>query len=115
MIQIHPKRAFLNSDVVISNKGQESALIEDSITSESFTLLPGEYRASRFPAGDHTISIKWLSGAIEEQSFVVEDALKFGGSERKGTYIFDNNPWAIIVMRDRTYFFNEQTKEQFVS
>lgn len=114
MIQIHPKRAFLNSDVVISNKGQESALIEDSITSESFTLLPGEYRASRFPAGAHTISIKWLSGAIEEQSFVVEDALKFGGSERKGTYIFDNNPWAIIVMRDRTYFFNEQTKEQFV-
>ena len=114
MIQIHPKRAFLNSDVVISNKGQESAVIEDSITSESFTLLAGEYRASRFPAGDHNISIKWLSGAIEEQSFVVEDALKFGGSERKGTYIFDNNPWAIIVMRDRTYFFNEQTKEQFV-
>lgn len=114
MIQIHPKRAFLNCDVVIRNKGQESAIIEDSITSESFTLLPGDYRASRFPAGDHTISIKWLSGVIEEQSFVVEDALKFGGSERKCTYVFDNNPWAIIVMRDRTYFFNEQTKEQFV-
>ena len=114
MIQIHPKRAYLNSDVVISNKGQEPAIIEDSLTSESFTLLPGDYRASRFPAGHHKISIEWLSGAMEEQSFIVEDALKFGGSERKGTYVFDKNPWAIIVMRDRTYFFNEETKEQFV-
>lgn len=114
MIQIHPKRAFINSDIVISNKGQEPATIEDSITHDSFTLSPGEYLVSRFPAGEHCVRIKWLSGTIEEQSFVVEDALKFGGSERKGTYVFDNNHWAIIVMKDRTYFFNEDTQEQFV-
>lgn len=114
MIQIHPQRAFLNSEVVISNKGQESAFLEDSITHESFSLSPGEYRSSRFPAGEHLVRIKWNSGTIEEKSFTVEDALKFGGSERKGEYVFDNNPWAIIVMKDRTYFLNEKTREQFV-
>lgn len=114
MIQIHPKRAFLNSDVAIYNKGNEPAIIEDSISNLTFTLSPGECRISRFSAGDHSVSIKWASGGVEDQSFVVEDALKFGGSERKGTYVFDSNPWAVIVMKDRTYFLNERTKEQFV-
>lgn len=114
MIQIHPKRAFLNSDVVIINKGKESVIIEDPITLESFSLSPSEYKSSRYPAGEHNISIKRQSGETEEQTFVVEDALKFGGSIRKGAYVFDNNYWAILVMRDRTYFLNEATKEQYV-
>lgn len=115
MIQIHPKHAFLNSNVVISNNGHESAIIEDSLTGKSFTLLPSKCLSSCFPAGNHKISVKWLlSGATEELSFFVEDALKFGGSEQKGAYVFDNNLWFIIVMKDRTYFFNERTKEQFV-
>ena len=114
MIQIHPKHAFINTDVVISNKGQESVIIEDLLTNESFSLSSGEYRTSRFIAGEHRVRIKSISGTIEEQTFVIEDAFKFGGSESKRTYVFDSNPWAIIVMRDRTYFLNENTKEQFV-
>lgn len=45
MTQIHPKDTFLNGDVMISNKGQKSATIADSITGESFTLTPGKFRA----------------------------------------------------------------------
>ncbi len=113
MVQIHPKRAFLNTDVVISNKGDETVVVEDSLSHVSFKLSPGEYRSFKYPAGEHKMTIKSPSG-IQEETFIVEDALKFGGSERKCNYIFDGNPWAIIVMRDRTYFFNEETKEQFV-
>lgn len=51
MTQIHPKDTFLNGDVMISNKGQKSATIADSITGESFTLTPGKFRASHFPTG----------------------------------------------------------------
>jgi hypothetical protein len=114
MIQIHPKRAFLNSDVVISNKGNETVVLKDSLTGETFSLSPGEYRSSTYRAGEHTISIMTMSGSSFIDSFFVEDALKFGGSVRKNCYVFDGNPWAIIVMRDRTYFFNERTREQFI-
>lgn len=50
MTRIHPKHAFLNGDVVISNKGHKSATIADSLTGESFTLSLGKFRASHFPA-----------------------------------------------------------------
>ena len=114
MVQIHPKRAFLNSDIIINNKGEESVIVEDSITHESFSLSSKEFISLRFPAGEHKVVIKQQNGSCYEDTFVVEDALKFGGSERKKCYIFDDNSWIILVMKDRTYFYNEETKEQFV-
>ena len=111
MIQVHPKRAFLNSDVVIYNTGDKLVLIKDSASNESFTLGPGEHTSARFQAGKHVLSTE---DNEEAACFVVEDALKFGGSERKASYIFDDNPWVIIVMKDRTYFFNQETGDQFV-
>ncbi len=111
MIQVHPQRAFLNSDVVISNTGDRPVLVKDSASDESFTLGPGEHTIARFQAGKHVLSTEDIE---EAACFIVEDALKFGGSERKASYIFDDNPWAIIVMKDRTYFFNQETGVQFV-
>lgn len=114
MIQIHPKRAFLNTEVRISNMGKEPVHIKDTTTHESFLLSPGDYKSSTFPAGKHKLTVRSESGYVSEETFVVEDAFKFGGSVMKESFIFDGNPWAILVMKDRTYFFNEQTGEQFV-
>ena len=44
----------------------------------------------------------------------VKDAIRFGGSQYKGGYIFDDTPWCFVVMRDRTYFYNRDTKQQYV-
>lgn len=45
---------------------------------------------------------------------VVKDAIRFGGSKHKGSYVFDSSPWCFIVMQDRTYFYNRDTEEQYV-
>ena len=84
------------------------------MSNESFVLNPGESKISRFSAGEHEIIAESFLGDTECVRIKVEDALKFGGSDRKRCYVFDENPWAIIVMKDRTYFFNEKTGEQFV-
>ena len=114
MIQVHPQRAFLNTPIVISNKGTEPVLVQNKVTGEMFALSPGECKTSRYPAGKQELLAKSFSGESQSLVFQVEDALKFGGSKRKGYYIFDGNPWAIIVMKDRTYFLNGDTGEQFV-
>lgn len=110
MIQVHPQRAFLNSDVAIFNTGDQPALITDTATNDTYSLGPGEHKSSRYDAGEHILKVN----GQEDVRFVVEDALKFGGSKRKKCYVFNENPWAIVVMKDRTYFLNEMTKAQFV-
>ena len=114
MIQVHPQRAFLNTPIVISNKGTEPVLVQNKTTGEILALSPGESKSSQYPAGRYELLTKSFSGESDSAVFQVEDAWKFGGSEKKGSYIFDGNPWAVIVMKDRTYFFNGDTGEQFV-
>lgn len=114
MIQVHPQIAYLNSPVTVTNKINQKVQVYDKMTGESFVLGPGDSKISRYSAGIHEIVAKSSMGMTESLRIKVEDALKFGGSERKKCYVFEGNPWAIIVMKDRTYFFNEKTGEQFV-
>lgn len=44
----------------------------------------------------------------------VEDGYKFGGGRYKKSYIFDNCPWAFVIMHDRTYFYNRDTEESYI-
>lgn len=44
----------------------------------------------------------------------VKDAIKFGGSTHKNSYVFDETPWCFIVMKDRTYFYNRDSGEEYV-
>ncbi len=44
----------------------------------------------------------------------VKDAIKFGGSKHKNSYVFDETPWCFIVMKDRTYFYNRENGEEYV-
>lgn len=114
MIQVHPQIAYLNTPITITNKTKGQVRVRDRMSNESFVLNRGESKISRFSAGEHEIIAESILGDTECFRIKVEDALKFGGSDRKRCYVFDENPWAIIVMKDRTYFFNEKTGEQFV-
>ena len=114
MIQVHPQRAFLNTPIVISNKGTEPVLVQNKVTGEIMALSPGECKNTNYQAGRYELLARSFSGQSASVVFQVEDAWKFGGSKRKGCYVFEGSPWAIIVMKDRTYFFNEDSGEQFV-
>ena len=64
-------------------------------------------------AGEHTVSCIFNNKTYTD-SICVEDAIRLGGSQVVAGYCFDNNPWVIVVMKDRTYFFNTNTKQQYV-
>ncbi|MBR6991474.1 MAG: hypothetical protein IKH97_04545 [Bacteroidales bacterium] len=64
-------------------------------------------------AGEHIVSCNYKDHVYSDTVFV-EDAIRLGGSQIVSGFCFDNNPWNVIVMKDRTYFFNSKTGEQFV-
>ena len=64
-------------------------------------------------AGEHIVSCNY-KGQVYTDTVYVEDAIRLGGSQIVSGYCFDNNPWIVIVMKDRSYFFNSKTGEQFV-
>ena len=113
-IQVHPKKGFLNIDILVSNHGDDTVQLTDNQSGNRFALAPGAHLLSKFSKGEHVLEGATSNGMAISVKFTVEDALKFGGSTLKRYYIFDETPWMFIVMKDRTYFFNRETKEEFV-
>ena len=64
-------------------------------------------------AGEHIIKCS-CNGKSYFDRVYVEDAIRLGGSNVVSGYCFDNSPWGVVVMKDRTYFFNTATKEHYV-
>lgn len=44
----------------------------------------------------------------------IEDGYKYGGGKSKSAFIFDKCPWVFVVMHDRTYFYNRETKDSYI-
>lgn len=126
-ISIHPHKGYLNTTFSIFTEGcndkeifikRVGSLPEDT---SIFETLP-----TYFKIKDNSTNIKYtpslpgyyhigiLGSEQKIASFVVEDAIRFGGSQYKNSFISNNTPWCIIVMKDRTYFYNRDTKEQYV-
>ncbi len=64
-------------------------------------------------AGEHIVTCS-IDGEKYSDTIYVEDAIRLGGSEIVSGFCFDNSPWIVIVLKDRTYFLNSLTKEHFV-
>ena len=113
-IQVHPRRGYFNTDILISNHGDETVRLRDRLDGDEFSIAAGESVRKRFFAGEHILDGATVSGIPVCEVFTVEAALKFGGSRVKDSHVFDDTPWMLIVMMDRTYFFNADTGEEFV-
>ena len=111
---IHPHKGYLNTLFHIFSKGNQEIKYEIYSQRGEFIkdgkLSPNKpHSFSLNLSGDFTV--KFSDGTIS--SIFVEDGYKYGGSKHKKSYIFDNSPWLFIVMHDRTYFFNRETKEAY--
>lgn len=112
---IHPHKGYLNTLFHIFSKGNQEIKYEIYSQRGEFikdgNLIPNEpHSFSLNLSGDFTV--KFSDGT--SSSIFVEDGYKYGGSKHKKSYIFDNCPWLFIVMHDRTYFFNRETKEAYI-
>ncbi len=111
---VHPTKGYLNTSFYIHNTSESP--LSFSIVNET-----GEVSAGNVPANNKKAFFATTPGVYvvrfsdeSELTFIVEDALKFGGSSYKRSFIFDNCPWCFVVMRDRTYVYNRITQEAYM-
>lgn len=87
----------------------QSNAYDDAVLSGS--VSPNEPCSIQIPfPGDFIV--KFSDGT--DIPVTVEDGYKYGGSSFKRAFIFDECPWAFVVMHDRTYFYNRDTKESYM-
>lgn len=103
---VFPHKGYLNTDFQIKVFGDKShAFYYDNIPIENVDSF-------RLPAGIHRIKSDTPGEECDEVE--VEDAIRLGGSKVEAGYCFDNSPWVVAVMKDRTYFLNSNTGTQYV-
>ena len=110
--QVHPHFGYLNSDVRLTNGSETPLNVTDSNEGVEYEIPAMASISVRLKAGEHRFVIPGNTDFSE--TVVVEDAIKLGGSREKKSYIFEGTPWALMVMLDRTYFFNRDTNEQYL-
>ena len=127
-LAVHPHIGFLNTDFSIhllkedSDQAVHNFLItismessENSKKTEVQTVLLDKEKLCTIykftQPGKYCIS---LADDSENVVIEVKDAIRFGGGQYKKSYIFDETPWCFIVMGDRTYFYNRDSKEQYI-
>ena len=117
-VTIHPHRGYLNTNFHVNVCGSESQTYEvypkDKTEGEPIaqgSVQPNIPHVLSIPKhGDYTV----IFDSMEQIEIHVEDGYKFGGSEFKKAFIFDDCPWCFVVMHDRTYFYNRDTKREYV-
>lgn len=116
-VTIHPHKGYLNTNfnVYVTGYEYEYSVYKKGDRNDSPIITgfvkPNEPHVLKLAQpGDFTVQFK--NG--EKINIYVEDGYKFGGSSYKTSFIFDNCPWCFIVMHDRTYFYNHNTKRSFV-
>lgn len=113
LFSIFPHTAYLNTEIHIVSESVEDIVITNTTTDEKFKLTKEEHRVLKLPAGRHLFKCENKNG-VQIEEINVENGIKLGGSKLKKTYLFEESPWVVVVMKDRTYFYNRETEREFV-
>lgn len=108
--KVYPHKGFLNTEFCFYSENDNIQLV-DKIDGSILTLPKGDYTNMKLEAGEHEFVIK---GDTFSQKIIVEDAWRFGGSEIKFMFCSETSPWVACVMKDRMYFHNMETQEEFI-
>lgn len=112
LFQVHPHFGYLNSDVKLINDSGSLICVKDTTEGIMYEIPASSNISIRLTAGEHC----FIADEVENHQEIVfvEDAIKLGGSREKKTFIFEGTPWTLMVMLDRTYFFNRNTNKQYI-
>lgn len=115
---IHPYKGYLNTLFHLHVTGDDA--VDYKVVPKSNTYDDPVLNGSVSPNEPCCIQIPFPGDFIVKFSdgtdipVTVEDGYKYGGSSFKRAFIFDECPWAFVVMHDRTYFYNRDTKESYM-
>ena len=105
---INTHHAYLNTVIRLVSLDGANILITDKSTGNSFDGNDIKFRLS---AGMHELTCM-KDGRKQVEYIEIEDAIKLGGGRIKKAFVFDSTPWLFVIMKDRLYCFNEDTKEE---
>ena len=122
-LSVHPHIGYLNTEFSIQSFSDEKKMvliypIDKSKLDKpvfSFLLLNEKTLQANYAfklPGRYVVMLPDDKGSAIE--IEVKDAIKFGGSMHKNSYVFEETPWCFIVMKDRTYFYNRNSGEKYV-
>lgn len=112
---VHPYKGYLNTEFrlhtnEVSPQNYSIIRLGDNTIVDNGVVTQNEYVTRKMPsAGNFLVRFENVEIPIK-----VEDGYKYGGNTHKKSFVFDRCPWAFVVMHDRTYFYNRNTKEEFV-
>ena len=117
-VSIHPYKGYLNTRFNLFVTGSEQISFNITRVSdnkrleiESCVVSPNKPFDFLIPeAGDFIVECS--DGTT--MPITVEDGYKFGGGRFKKAFIFDICQWVFVVMHDRTYFYNRETKQRYI-
>lgn len=104
---INTHHAYLNTNIVIRNNAETSIVVKDLTTSDEWVI--NDEKIICLSAGTHV-----LTSRNTKTTIIVEDAIKFGGGRINKAFVFDDNPWAFVTLKDRFYAVNMETGEEKV-
>lgn len=111
---IHPHLGFVNTQFTIWSDNQENDFsIKDSQNEETIYVPKGTVKINKtFTVGEHKLQLyDDKNELIQEETIIVKPSIKVGGSTITDYYILPN--WIVLVMKDRTYFYNRRTEQDF--
>lgn len=128
-LSVHPHQGYLNTKFTIQSFSRNHKMVKITPKDDEMLLLhTNDFRPilSFELLDDQTLQLEKtflfpgryvIEFPDDKESAVeieVKDAIKFGGSTHKNSYVFDETPWCFIVMKDRTYFYNRDSGEEYV-
>lgn len=112
-LSIHPHKAYLNTEVCMKNNTGCPIIVYDRTNDCPIPIREHDTCKMKLSAGKHVFKCIADGEEITEE-VSVEDAIKIGGSNIKKAFVSEKSPWILIVMKDRTYFYNRKSKEHFL-
>ncbi|MFR9503195.1 MAG: hypothetical protein SNH73_01930 [Rikenellaceae bacterium] len=108
--EINTHHAYLNTEVVLKSNGGPCE-IQDLITGVKYSVE--SILRIKLCAGEHNL---YCAKSNQTEKVIIQDAIKLGGSNIKpeASFVSEVTPWIVVTMKDRIYFFNRETKSEFV-
>lgn len=111
---MHPHLGFINTQFTIwSDNPEDDFSIKDSQNGETIYVPKGTVKINKtFTVGEHKLQLyDDKNELIQEETIIVKPSIKVGGSTITDYFILPS--WIILVMKDRTYFYNRKTEQDF--
>ncbi len=108
--EVNTHHAYLNTDIILKSIGGACEVL-DQTTGATYNV--DSILNIKLCAGKHMLC---CAETDQSEEILIEDAIKLGGSKFKpnASFVSEVTPWIAVTMKDRIYFYNRDTKAEFV-